>query len=125
MAIDQIMTREEILILNQIHVMTQHLDQGAIPWVIEVSEAKKQLQQGTVLFPSSFILTFLTSINLAILEMHSKYISARQITLGNHSSQHRNRSFWMIWILSNLTVSTISILGVKIRKSRDEVDQNQ
>ena len=58
MAIDQIMTREAILILNQIHVMTQHLDQGAIPWVIEVSEAKKQLQQGTVFFPPSFILTF-------------------------------------------------------------------
>ena len=52
------MTREEIIILNQIHVMTQHLDQGAILWVIEVSEAKKQLQQGTVLFPPSFILTF-------------------------------------------------------------------
>ena len=42
------MIREEILILNRIHDMTQHLDLGAIPWVIEVSEAKKQLQQGTV-----------------------------------------------------------------------------
>lgn len=58
MVIDQIMTHEEILILNRTHVMTQHLDQGAILWVIEVSEAKKQLQQGTVLFPPSFILTF-------------------------------------------------------------------
>lgn len=122
------MTREEILILNQIPDMTQHLDQGAIPWVIEVSEAKKQLQQGTVLFTPSSILTFfdpLMWLNLAVLEMHSKYILARQITLGNHSSQHRNRLFWMIWILSNLTVSTILILGVKIRENRDEVDQNQ
>ena len=42
------MIREEILILNRIHDMTQHLDLGAIPWVIEVSAAKKQLQQGTV-----------------------------------------------------------------------------
>ena len=41
------MIRGDILISNQIHVMTQHLDQGAIPWDIEVSEAKKQLQQGT------------------------------------------------------------------------------
>ena len=59
------MTREEILILNQIHDMTQHLDQGAIPWVIEVSEAKKQLQQGTVLFPPSSILTFFDPFDVA------------------------------------------------------------
>ena len=50
------MTREEILILNRIHDMTQHLDLGAIPWVIEVSEAKKQLQQGAVPFLTSFSL---------------------------------------------------------------------
>ena len=46
------MIREEILILNRIHDMTQHLDLGAIPWVIEVSAAKKQLQQGTVISPT-------------------------------------------------------------------------
>ena len=59
------MTREEILILNQIPDMTQHLDQGAIPWVIEVSEAKKQLQQGTVLFTPSSILTFFGLFDVA------------------------------------------------------------